>query len=328
MMLTFQECAMTDFEQELWQRNLEDFVPKRIVDAHVHIWDEQLAMPQTEESGLRIDADGKALHELYDAFFPKREIEFQYVATPLQNIRFDEEHRWFCRQLAESPGDCGALLVTPEMNADEIAGIVESNPRIVALKPYFCFASSDWDAGILEYLPESFVEVAEQYSLNIVLHLSRQLKCADEDNLKTLKYLVAKYPRVYWQLAHCACAFNGALLEHSVDVLRDLPNIFYDTSAVCDIYTFQLLLKKESSNRIVFGTDLIPGSAGRGKFHSFGLGWEFHPGGEFPWCYGGGIRLVYEEVLALKRACDILDFTGAESIFNGNHRLYLNRRFS
>ena len=129
-------------------------------------------------------------------------------------------------------------------------------------------------------------------------------------NITDLKYLTKKYPNVKWILAHCARAFNSTFLERSIHILKHLPNIYYDTSAVNDLYTHYLLLKHESINRIMFGSDNVAAGCARGKYITYGRAWQFYPGAEqLEHCDGRATLVVYEQLLQQKRAADILELS-------------------
>ena len=47
------------------------------------------------------------------------------------------------------------------------------------------------------------------------------------------------------------------MMEDSIRFLCDLPNIWYDTSAVNDLYSHFLLMKHEDRKRVMFGSDNV-----------------------------------------------------------------------
>ena len=51
-------------------------------------------------------------------------------------------------------------------------------------------------------------------------------------------------------LAHCARAFNAFMIEEAIQFLTGLPNIWYDTSAVCDVMSHYTLFKEEDHRNL------------------------------------------------------------------------------
>ena len=139
----------------------------------------------------------------------------------------------------------GSTIVVPEMQAEELDAFVRQY-HFTGLKPYRLFAADPAQCRIRDYLPEALIEVADAHGLAITLHLSRFDGIADPANQQDLAELTRRYPRVRWILAHCARGFHPYTLEKSVFFLRTLPNLWYDLSAVCDVYSHYLLMKHEA----------------------------------------------------------------------------------
>ena len=178
------------------------------------------------------------------------------------------------------------------------------------MKPYRLFAPDPRCARIRDFLPEPLLEVINEYGRAVTLHLSMPDGADSPQNLADLKYLTKKYPNIKWILAHCARAFNSIFLEKSIHILKHLPNIYYDTSAVNDLYTHYLLLKHESIDRIMFGSDNVAAGCDRGKYITYGRAWQFYPGVEqLEHCDGRATLVVYEQLLQQKRAADILELS-------------------
>jgi predicted TIM-barrel fold metal-dependent hydrolase len=134
--------------------------------------------------------------------------------------------------------------------------------------------------------------------------------------LKELEGFNRKYSHIQWILAHCATSFHPKQLETAILRLRDLPNLWYDTSAVCETYPQALLLKYESRKRILFGTDSAIGIGGcrRGRVVSLADRVEYLKIAAHAtfWCY--------EQLRAQRQACELLDLGRGEveDIFRGN----------
>ena len=138
-----------------------------------------------------------------------------------------------------------------------------------------------------------------------------------------------KYPNVKWQLTHCARSFNPFFLEKSVDYLRHIPNIYFDTSAVCESDVFSILLSEIDSSRILFGSDNIPIHLEGGKYISYGNAWMFlSPKScnlNLTHCEPQTIPVVYEKLRALKYAVKQthLNLRDIENIFYNNAKRIL-----
>lgn len=304
---------LDEYAREIWQEELEDFVPAEIFDAHTHIWDEQFATAETPESSLRYNAGFAAVRNFSQQLFPGRRCSFLLLGTPVLHIRQDAYREWCLQQAQQSQGQALAgVLLTPEISAEALSEAVRSHDLRV-VKPYRCYAADQDNCRIKDFLPERLLEVADHYHLTVVLHLSRLGGCADADNLADLKLYTRKYPGITWQLAHCARAFNAALLEKSIFQLREMERLCYDTSAVCDLYSLFVLLKYEDRSRIFYGSDAIVASGMCGNYCTWGRAWAFFPGDSTAThCDSRTIPVAYENLRCLKRAAEMLGLSSKE----------------
>ena len=175
-------------------------------------------------------------------------------------------------------------------------------------------------------MPESHIEVAHDLGLAITLHMAKKTGPADIENQQDLQRYTHDYPRAQWILAHCARAFNAFMMEEAIQFLTGLPNIWYDTSAVNDMYTHFLLMKHEDRSRVMFGSDNIAAGCARGKYITYGRAWEFFPGhGELPHCDPTPTLVIYEQLRQERQVADILGLTSEEieNHFSGNARRFL-----
>lgn len=299
-----------DFDREFWDRELEDFVPQKIYDMHTHLWTEsgQEHLPPAD-GGLRTEIDFAALYRWSTQLFPGRECHFLALGTPIANMDTAKYNHWLAKEIAIDPASIGAMIATPMTTQEELnKGF--GKDKFHAVKPYRIFAADSRCARIVDFLPESLLEVINEHRKAVTLHLSMPDGADSPQNIDDLQYLNKKYPHIKWILAHCARAFNSTFLKKSIHILKHLPNIYYDTSAVNDLYTHFLLLKHENLNRIMFGSDNVAAGCTRGKYITYARAWQFHPGSEqLEHCDARATLVVYEQLLQQKRAAGILELS-------------------
>lgn len=299
-----------DFDREFWDRELEDFVPQKIYDMHTHLWteDRQEHLPPVD-GGLRTEIDFEALCQWSAQLFPRRECHFLALGTPISGMDTAKHNHWLAKEVAADKASIAGMIVTPMTTLEELNSYFEKD-EFHAVKPYSVFAADPRCARITDFLPECLLEIINEYGKAVTLHLSMPDGADSPQNITDLKYLTKKYPNIKWILAHCARAFNSIFLEKSIHILKHLPNIYYDTSAVNDLYTHYLLLKYENHDRIMFGSDNVVAGCARGKYITYGRAWLFHPGSkELEHCDARATLVVYEQLLQQKRAADILELS-------------------
>lgn len=306
---------LTEFDREIWYEELEEFVPARIFDAHVHLWDNRYC----PSDDFWMDTDFAKIDDFSQKLFPGRKIGYQLLATPVAGVDADGYHKFMADEIAKSPLHIGSAIVTPEMTPEYLDGVIKKY-HFTGLKPYRLYAKDPANCRIADYLPESLIEVADDNSLCITMHMSRFDGIADKENLADLKYFTAKYKNVRWILAHCARAFNSYTLEKNIFILRDMPNLNYDLSAVCDCRSHYLLFKHENLSRIMFGTDNIDAGGVHAKYITWGKGWQYFTGMDVPHCRKEATYVCYEGLRSIKQAADMagLNRKDIEDIFFNN----------
>jgi hypothetical protein len=299
-----------DCDRQIWEEELAEFVPDRIFDAHCHLfWNG--AMRPGSESAPRSEANLCDLLEWGDAMFPGRRMNFLILGMPKAGTDIDQHNDLLAEQVALDPGSRANRLVTPECEIDRIKQDLE-NSGFIGLKPYRIYSSTGDinNCRIHEYLTHEQMELANDLGCWVTLHLSRAQGCADELNLQDLEdYTSKRYPRIKWILAHCARSFTYYPIQQAVDRLRDMPNIWYDLSAVTTLHPFITLFQKENLERIFYGSDGIDSAFFHGKYVTFGRYWyQVYPddaGFSVAHTDARPILCIYEQLLAMKQAAEV-----------------------
>lgn len=305
-----------DADRAVWEQELDGFVPSRVFDAHCHLLDIAHAPPSPTFDRT---TDMARLRGASALLYPGREFGFLTLGTPLLDINVAAHVQYHADQVRGQRHVFAHRLVTPSCKVDDIRRDIKTH-GFVGLKPYRVFSvTGDRNAcRIHEFLTHDQMALADELGLCITMHLSRVEGCADEHNLADLtEYTTKRYPRIRWILAHCARSFSYRAIELAVDRLRDLPNIWYDTSAVTDVRPMITLLKRERIERILYGSDLMEATSFHGNYGPFGRSWfqvetDRIDRLNFDHCSGRPILCVYESLLCLKHAADITELSPAD----------------
>lgn len=314
-------------DRQIWEEELEEFVPRRIFDAHAHLF-RHTQLP-AGHPGRKVwhDADHAAHIAWARRLYPGREVHFLYLGTPVPGIDVARHNAFLERELARDPRSRGNLLITPDCTPEYLAETARKK-CFVGLKPYRLFSvnGNPDTCRIREFFPAAQLEVANELGLWVTLHLSRYHAAADPANMRDLtEFTTRRYPRIRWILAHCARSFTYWPIRESVARLRELPNIYYDLSAVCDLRPMLTLFQKEDLRRIFFGSDGITPMYFRGGYFPLGRAWATVSAASFseksfPHCDGRPILAIYENLMAIKQAAEIVGLgkREVEAVFWGN----------
>src|SRR5436190_9683282 len=177
----------TRHDQQIWDEELEDFLPRRIFDAHAHLfWHDHLPARHPKRK-VWCDADHAAHLAWARRLYPGREIHFLFLGTPVPGIRVARHNEFIADELKNDRKSRANLLVTPDCPPDYIATMARRE-GFIGLKPYRMFSinRNPNTCRIREFFPEAQLEVANDLGLWVTLHLSRYHAAADRYNLRDL----------------------------------------------------------------------------------------------------------------------------------------------
>ena len=301
-------------------KRLDDFLPDKIFDAHMHI--SEFPFCGSDRFGF------KEYYEDMSPLFCGRTVRCYALATPTQELKTSGGHlstvNFFKNQLDEYPDNVGAIMVKPGETAEDIEShLVHKNIR--GLKCYHIFADREdsSNASVGEYLPEASLEVANTRKMTITIHMVKDKALADPQNMKEIKRIASQYPDLTLILAHAARSFAPWTVIEAVDELRDYENVWYDFAANCESPGMIQILKKIGVSRCMWGSDYnickLHGKAisiadsfywiGDDDIKSFSRDTPIHS-----W------HVATENLMAIRQAWQILDLTrkDAEDVFYNN----------
>jgi len=246
---------------EFFARELEDFLPDRIFDAHCHLWNVPGAF-------LGLDAVG---YDEYTALI--RDVHGDRTAgalfipfwKDLGDAGIASANTWTAQATGVNPNYRGIYFIRP---TDDPEAVREDVRRLGlhGLKCYHTAANVNptWEAQIPDYLPESFVKVAHEEGWVITLHMVRSRGCADPGNIKWIRHYCENYPNMTLILAHSARGFQPTHNLEGLPHLKGLDNLYVDSSANCDPIAHQSVIRILGHDKLMHGTDL-PVSHMRGR---------------------------------------------------------------
>lgn len=268
------DWQLLDRDREIWDRELASFVPKRVFDSHLHLY--ELSHFNGPPPGLCAKGPSSVgwgeFQTRIAEIMPDREVSGLAFGYPQTTVNFEAANNFVARE-AKHPGALGQMLIHPAMEPEFIRETVQRD-GFVGLKPYHLFATEKptFDAHIPSYLPEEHVRIAHDLGLSITLHIVRSSALADPSNQEVLRRYATKYPNARIILAHAARGFNPHHTVLGIESLRGLSNVWFDSSAVTDSGAYEAIIRVMGHRRLMYGSD-FPVSHIRGR--CVGLGDNF-----------------------------------------------------
>ena len=309
------DVKLNDLDRCIWQEELDEFVPQEIYDTHTHVYDLHAQLKQVPDqlnkiSQLWLDwplVGWRTLDKANELLLPGRRVHRICFGNPLLLGPLSQANEFTAQQVAADPESIGLMLVRPDMTPDELIAQAQQY-GLRGVKPYRMHSiTGDVDeCRITDYLPEKQIAAANNLNMIIMLHLSKSQAIADPENLEDLERLAHAYGNIKWVLAHCARSYYDRPLLKAADRLKNIPNLWYDISSVCDSDAMDALLAIAGPDRVMFASDDIPVGITRGKYITFGHAWaglhEANHSFNLSACDPRMTFNLYESLRALRRA--------------------------
>lgn len=295
-------------EVALFEERLADFVPRRIFDAHCHLYRMRDLYP-TEvdlppDAGASVAAILKRMR-----LWMGRDREIEGLFFPALRVGMDEAaaNRLIADEMNRYPQSRGLLLATPGAGREAVESLLEA-PGISGFKTYHIFSPGGGDTfrrPTGDWTPEWVWKEADRRGWVIMLHLVLDHALAATENQRYLREHCERYSGAKVVLAHAGRGFNSRNTLDGIHAVRGTGNLWFDTSAITEPEAFEAILEHFGPGRLLYGSD-FPISETRGRPVTLGEGffWVYPHHIEKEWSLGSCVPCGLESLLALRSACE------------------------
>jgi predicted TIM-barrel fold metal-dependent hydrolase len=253
-----------DVDRRTYAEKLADFLPRRIIDIHTHIWLKEFrAEPPPDARGQtwprRVAADNSIedLLETYRLMLPEQEVTPVVFGWPERDANLEQTNAYASR--AARGHNLEALLVTtPEWSAAEVERRVQGG-GFLGLKPYLNWAPLGIPSAeicIYDFLPHAHLEAADRHGWIVLLHIPRPDRLRDPPNLAQMLEIEERYPNLHLVIAHLGRAYCPEDVGDGFEVLRPSKRLVFDFSANTSPYVIEAALRAFGPQRLIFGSDM------------------------------------------------------------------------
>ena len=318
-------------DREIFGRRIGSFVPPDSFDFHAHLYDLSHLLPQLSPEQLPdpTAVDHSTLVRCMQQWMGERVVQDGlYFGFPLAGLDCRAANDFVIDSLADAPGSSALMLIRPDDDPAEVESTL-LRQGFVGFKVYHVFAAREdtFAAEQGEFLPDWAWEIANRHELVIMMHMVLDGALSDVRNQQYIQNYCRQYPHAHLILAHAARGFNANHTVQGIASLRGIPNVWFDTSAVCESAGMEAILRNFGPSRLLYGSD-FPVSEMRGRCVSIGDGfyWLHDYNAEWNETSSNQPQLVgVESLLALQQACRTMALrdSDVEQIFSHNARQLL-----
>lgn len=245
----------------IYETELKDFLPGKIFDSHIHLFDESCLNAGYEfpEKSCYNKFGGKftfeSCIEYFNAILPEQEIFFNHFGHPAIESDLEASAK-YTGKISDNKNYFGMALISPKDEISSIKKRIESH-RLIGYKPYLNFV--DWKdkngITISDMLPNEQMEYADKKGIAVTLHIPRPERLADPVNQKQMVEICKSFPNAKIIFAHIGRAYYLQNVIGYLDGITKCPNAYIDTAMVNHEGVLEYAFRKFPRERILFGSD-------------------------------------------------------------------------
>jgi hypothetical protein len=330
-----------DVDRAFWAEHFEDWLPRRIVDAHTHVMHPRFRILPTTEAmrrqywvnEVREPIDAENAERCLRIVFPNRQVTCVAFGVPGLDFDLEAGNDWLQAECVRR-GWYNLAVIRPQWRQDQVAALL-ARPGVIGVKPYYSLISlnretrdAHLEAGIFDFLPHHLLEVVNDRGAWVTLHVPKAARLGHPDNLRDIRELRRRYPKVVLVIAHLGRCYTEPHALEALPQLADDPGIYFDSSAVMNPASHRVALQHLGPARILYGTDnpifYLRGRRqyqGKTYLNRTNHPFYFNREREAPEVEAQYTLFMYEDLRAIKQACQELGLTARrdiEAIFHDN----------
>ncbi|MBQ5973765.1 MAG: amidohydrolase [Oscillospiraceae bacterium] len=335
---------VTENDKRIYETELKDFLPDRILDIHTHVWLDSLTVPPPADEALRTvvwpslvakDDSIEDLQETYRLLFPGKEVSALMFTSAVHSVESGRANNEYVARASRKTGWPALYYSHPTQSADEVERMIRAG-GFLGIKSYLSLAPSylpEAEIRVFDFFPKHQLKRMDEMGAIVMLHIPRNGRLKDPVNLEQILEIKREFPNVRLIIAHVGRAYTvGDVGNAFTDYLNRAPDLMYDFSANCCEYAITEVIRNAGPKHVMYGTDMPILRMRTHRIEENGTYINLVPPGLYgdpaqdrhlrevsPQEAGSITFFVYEELLAFKRACQTLGMTAddvADMMYN------------
>lgn len=250
---------LTDYDRRVWEERLRDFLPERMIDVHVHLWEP--GSRKTGEKGcvtwtslVAPSQTYEDMKESYYTLFPGKKVTQVVMGSPSCDLPTVNAYVQRC---IAAHGNRAYYCTNYDTPDEVILDALEHG--FCGIKPYQN-NSPDYipanELRIFDFLTPRHLELMNRVGGIVMLHIPRSLRLRDPINLAQMVEIDELYPNAKVIIAHIGRAYIPSDVGDAFEILRRTKNLYFDFSANTSAYAMEKLLEAVGTKRVMFGSDM------------------------------------------------------------------------
>ncbi len=259
--------TVTEYDKQVYNEQIRDFLPPKIIDIHTHIWLDKLLTPEPLKPGevkrtvswpalVAKDNSIEDLMETYRLMFPDKEVlPMVFSNANRASLKVCND---YVRQSAARMNVPALYYSAPEQSGDELETIIRQG-GFLGLKSYLDLSPAylpEAEIRIFDFFPKYQLAKMNELGAIVMLHIPRPGRLKDPVNLAQILEIKQEYPNIRLILAHIGRAYTESDVGDAFEILSVCKDLMFDFCANTCEFAMTKLLESVGPKRVLFGSDL------------------------------------------------------------------------
>lgn len=252
---------VTANDRRIYEQELKDFLPERIIDVHAHVWLDHLRVvdpnePKRTVTWTRVVAKDdpiEHLQETYELLFPGKSVSALFFA----NGEGDGNNQYVA-QSSKLTGWPALYFSHPSETAEEVEKHIREG-GFLGVKSYLSLSPKyipGPEVRIFDFFPKYQLAVLDKLGGIVMLHIPRNGRLKDPVNLAQIAQIKEEFPNIRLIIAHIGRAYVQSDIGNAFDTLDRYPDLMYDFCANCCDEAIEACLCHAGPKHLMFGLDM------------------------------------------------------------------------
>lgn len=255
---------VTDYDRFVYEQELKDFLPDKMIDIHTHVWKKELKDPEPEGDTraavwptlVAADNSIEDLQETYRLMFPDKEVSAMFFASGTRgSLKAMNDYN---SKASAKTGFPALYYSKPTEDPEDLERIIKEG-GFLGLKSFLNLAPEyipESQVRIFDFFPKNQLKKMDEMGAVVMLHIPRSGRLKDPVNLHQIVELKKEFPNIGLIVAHIGRAYCTNDIGNAFEVLEQCPDLMFDFSANTCEEAMEALIKSVGTKRAMFGSDL------------------------------------------------------------------------
>ncbi len=255
---------VTEYDKKVYEKELRDFLPQKILDVHTHVWLEKLngEKPANWEpfwtDYVAKENSIEDLQETYKLMFPGNDCSAMMFTNGWDD-QPTEDNNEYVKESSKKSGWPALYYSRPTQSADEVEAKIRAG-GFLGIKSFLSLAPSYIprnEVRIFDFFPKHQLKRMDEMGAIVMLHIPRSGRLKDPVNLEQILEAKREFPHMRLIIAHVGRAYTkGDIGNAFTDYLDKVPDLMYDFCANSSELAITEVIKHAGASHVMFGTDM------------------------------------------------------------------------